>query len=67
VLVEVSANGSASERNLTVGILDVVNDGEKVEGRADEAVYSRRRHHFAGSETFQHAQRSACEPRAFSR
>ncbi len=42
---------------MPASIHDAFNDGEKVEGRAGEAVYSRHRHHFAGSETIQHAQK----------
>ena len=45
VLVDVSANASASERNCPI---DALNDGEKVEGRADEAEYSRHGHHVTG-------------------
>jgi hypothetical protein len=40
---------------LPAGIHDALNDGEKVEGRAGEAVYSRHRHHFAAREIFQRA------------
>ena len=41
---------------LPASIHDALNDGEKVEGRAGEAVYLRHRHHFTGSETIHHAQ-----------
>jgi hypothetical protein len=41
-LLPVPAHGSASERNCA-GSHYALNDGEKVEGRAGEAVYSRHR------------------------
>jgi hypothetical protein len=52
VIKDVSANGSASERNYPPASSMRLTMAKKVEGRAGEAVYSRHGHHVTGSEIF---------------
>jgi hypothetical protein len=59
VLVPVSAHGSASERNLRLGVHNLLHDGEKVESAAREAVDARHRHDVAGREGAQHLEELA--------
>ena len=59
VLVPVSAHGSASDRNLRLGVHDLLNDGEQVKGAAREAVYAPHRHHIVGGESLEHFEKLA--------
>ena len=59
VLVPVSAHGSASERNLRLGVHNLLHDGEKVESAAREAVNPCHRHHVAGVEGVEHFEKLA--------
>ena len=59
MLVPVSAHGSASERNCRLGVDDLFDDGEQVEGAAREAVDARHRHHVAGREVLEHLEKLA--------
>jgi hypothetical protein len=58
VLVSVSAHGSA-RTELRLGVYDLLDDGEQVEGAAQQAVNACHRHHVAEREDVQHFQELA--------
>ena len=59
MLVPVSAHGSASDRNCRLGVHDTLDHGEQVEGAARQPVDARHRHHVAGGEAVEHAEKLA--------
>jgi hypothetical protein len=59
VLVPVSAHGFGRRSKLRLGVHDLLDDGEQVEGAAGEAVNPRHRDHVAGAETVEHAEKLA--------